>query len=248
VGAPTKFELSTTLTVTLRRRDETPAAGTVVCLLNAGNNLICRVATGEDGVARMERLPAQVADLFVTGGSEWDRKEHIGTVDLRKGDLAVTHTLTPERRYEVTLLVDGEPRLPDGCMVLVDGAFQVSAERDAGNGRVTGSFVPRGPLVSFSLVAPGYRRLTESVQAPPGDDPGARGGAVPDAHDARGDRLGAGRGRPRRRDASRRLHPVVRDPRARRGPGGPRLPGKCSSSSPAPASRRSRRGSGPASP
>jgi len=171
VGEPTKFELSRTLVVTLRRPDGTPAPAINVGLVNGGNNQIGQGASDDEGVVRMERLKAEVADLFVLGKSQYDRREMIGTVDLRKGDVRVTHTLTLEKRYEVTLLLDGKPFLPQGVALSVDGDYQVfGAGQDPEHGLLTGTFVPRSPLASLSLRALGFRNVSERVDVPAGDE------------------------------------------------------------------------------
>ncbi len=171
-GTPTRFMRACSITVVVRRADGTPAPGIAVGIFNQGNNLMAQAATDGDGVAKLDMLDGQLAELYVIGQSAYERREEIGTVDLRKGDLRIEHTLMGRRRFEISVLADGKPSLPEGRQVGIGSSMEEVAY-DEEQGLVTGLVAVRDgtPKVPAWCGAPGYLRETASIDVPGGDEP-----------------------------------------------------------------------------
>lgn len=174
-GTPTKFLRGCNITVVVRQPDGAPAVGVNVGIYNQGNNVMARAATDAEGVAKLGMLQGQLAELYVSGASEYERRELIGTVDLRKGDLRIEHTLMGRRRFELRVTVDGKPMLPAGRQIAIGagGAAMEDVTDDASQGLVSG-LLPLRPgtrKVGAWCGAPGYLRETVSIDVPEGDEP-----------------------------------------------------------------------------
>lgn len=171
-GTPTKFMRACSITVVVRRADGTPAPGITVGVFNQGNNPMGQATTDGEGVAKLDMLDGQLAEIYVIGESEYDRKEQIGTVDLRKGDLRIEHTLMGRRRFEISVLADGKPVLPEGRQVGIGSAME-EVTYDEEQGLVTGLVAVRAgtPKVPARCSAPGYLTETASIDVPEGDKP-----------------------------------------------------------------------------
>lgn len=171
-GTPTKFVRACNITVVVLKPDGAPAPGVNVGIFNQGNNPMGKATTDGEGVARLEMLEGQLAELYVLGTSDFDRKEQIGTIDLRKGDLRIEHTLMGRRLFELRVVVDGKPALPEGRQVGI-GAAMDQVAIDAEQGLMTGSVAlrPGARKITASCGAPGYLRETAEIDVPAGDEP-----------------------------------------------------------------------------
>jgi hypothetical protein len=171
-GTPTKFLRVCNITVVLHEPDGAPAPGLTVGIYNQGNNVMANATTDEDGLAKLGMLQGELAEIYVLGASEYERREQIGTVDLRKGDLRIEHTLVGRRRFEIRVLVDGKPILPEGQQVGIGSAMEEVAF-DEEQGLVTGLVPVRAdaPKVHAWCSAPGYLRETASIDVREGDEP-----------------------------------------------------------------------------
>jgi hypothetical protein len=170
-GTPTRFLRGCNITVVVHRPDGSAAPGVTVGIFNQGNNVLGKATTDDDGVAKVQWIDGQLAELYVLGSSNWDRKELIGTVDLRKGDLRIEHTLMGRRRVEIRSVVDGQPALPEGRRLDLGKPLEETAE-DPELGLVTGLLPIRAgaKTIRASLSTQGYLYETAEIEVPPGDE------------------------------------------------------------------------------
>jgi len=149
VGHPTSFRRPRRVDVTLLDATGLPARGVVLEVRNEGNNLLLPACeTKADGTASFEGLWERRANVRAAG-------EHVGIVDLEKGDARLEARLPSRREATIRLRVDGEPGLPPIYRVRMGrGARVLSEDPVTGIVRVNYTDGPESPSVGVS--APGY--------------------------------------------------------------------------------------------
>jgi len=160
-GRPVEFRRMANVDFRVRAADGSPAPGVKLGLFNQGNNLMAEVVTDERGEGRAEALFGSLAEVHVLGEHQHQRREHLGTIDLRHGDVSIEHTLARELPFEVRVLLDGKPGLGTGQRLHFPTMSVATMEANAEDGVLSGTVVlPAGsrgrPEHEVWLTIPGY--------------------------------------------------------------------------------------------
>jgi len=173
-GRAIQFRRMANIDFVMRNQDGTPAAGVRIGVFNQGNNPMGEVVTDDEGEARLEALFGDLAEVQILGEQSPQRLEHLGTIDLRKGDLRIEHTLARVLPFEIRVLLDGKPGVEPGRRLWFPELTIVSVDADEKSGLLTGSVsVPAGAQKkqSVSLFVPGFQTAKLEFELPAGGAP-----------------------------------------------------------------------------
>ena len=174
---PVSFESARTVRLRVVESDGTPAAElrAYAWCDEFGQD----VATDDEGVCELRRLPSRAIELHVWNGlldDDMHRPESIsGAVRIEPDDTEVTLTLPAEYELVVHLLVDGQPGIPAGLRAIHTGwgrGYAAVEDPETGTVRLRVRREMRNPLVVVAR-ADGYldaranARLTEGGEIEP---------------------------------------------------------------------------------
>ena len=177
------FAMPSKITVTLKTSGGEPAVGWHVSARNQGNNAMGQpVATNETGTAVLVMKYDHLLDIYTSRSATPFGGTRIGSVDPRKTpETTLEATVPPSRPIEVTLVVDGEVKLP--ASFSIRGASDIEEDPEQGilRFRIDGE-----PDKASKLMIQAPRFLPTTLEIPP-VEPGAthkaravlsRGGSV----------------------------------------------------------------------
>lgn len=167
-GRPTKFEKAANITIRFRHADGTPAKGVKAGIYNQGNNQMAAATSDGQGTAQLKMLSGRLAEIFVLGTSKYDKRAYVGTVDLKKGDLEIEHTIKPLVDVEIKTTLDGRPVAPKGLRMR--GLLLTTLKIDREQGLMTAQAQVTGKVMAF-VEAEGCRNAREWLPAPEPGEP-----------------------------------------------------------------------------
>jgi len=140
VGKPASFHRARRIDVRVRDPHGDPVPGAQLRAYNQGNNALGEsVSTDEQGCAVIDGLDGLLVQVrLVAPGARSFMGEVVGTVDLEREDGAIDVTYAAPRRSRarLTLLVDGQPRLPARFQVVATTGV-TKLEEFPGRGELT---------------------------------------------------------------------------------------------------------------
>ena len=173
LGRETAFRRPRRVSVRVHDREGAPVDDVLLYASNQGNNPLCEpVPTNAQGEAVLESLYGGLADIkLIRAGESAYAGRAVGTVDLEKGDgaLTVTFDSNPRARARLTLLLDGTPGLPARFQLRGQGRVQVLEEfPERGELLIELEVQEGGSPVRVYLDASGYASAWVDVSLPPG--------------------------------------------------------------------------------
>ena len=169
VGREVKFLRPQRVEVIVEQADGTPAQDIYVSMRNQGNMVVIDpTKIGEDGRLELEVRYAWLLDVFISSTPDPYVGVAIGSIDLRKGGGTIRGTLPPPGpQAELTILIDGEPRLPPTYTLRYAQQTPSDVEEDPDKGVVRFRLPAGVPHLALSAI--GFLQTTVKFPAVEGD-------------------------------------------------------------------------------
>lgn len=155
------------VTVIVENADGTPATDIYVSLRNQGNNVIVEpTMIGPEGTLELEVRYAWLLDAFLSKTPTSHGGAAIGSLDLKKGGGTIRGTLpAPGGRVELTVMIDGEPRLPPTYGIGYGVQSPIDLEEDPDRGILRFRLPAAAANVKrWNFAAPGF--LVQTIELP----------------------------------------------------------------------------------
>lgn len=168
VGAPVSFRRPRSVEVLVRNADGTPVAGAGVQVRSQGNNPLGEIAaTDADGLARVNGLYAELADVYVRGPGPMAREVQAGSVNLKASDGRVEFVLpsSTSMRAWLEVRIDGVAQLPSNYTLRsAAGVLVVEEKPQSGEILLALNSPEQGQEIPVSLTSKGF--LPARIQIP----------------------------------------------------------------------------------